>query len=491
MTTTTTTARLSLPPVRRLWFVFLVLVASAQAASEQAEESCRANPTTTTDERDLLEEEQQPQSQPSQPRFPCTPEFLQDYWHDEPVPGFHIACFEEAEASVIDDSKEALSVTIFKFGLAQDPWHCRTTTKDWNDIKTNCLETTESQLGLSSPSSSTANLNFQPYALFTPEGQRLVTGGDDDDDDNDESTTMGRIVANVLLRTGVVLIFQGGQFLWPGVRVGFERRNVRLLEMGGPDDPTNSNHDNDNDTTNNTTTVTITTLSLKPLVVSIQGFLSDDECTYIQEMAQPSLQYSGVVLMDHDQGRPASDFRTSQSTFLTHHQDDLLRRLEDRVASLTRVPRSHQEHVQVLRYGLGEKYDYHTDYFDVSLYSQDRSTLALTKHGRRNRLATVFWYLSNVTAGGETAFPTTFGADWYQRTSEDSVCNFPDGSSSSSSSSGLLVKPERGKVIIFYSLLMSGKVDPNSLHEACPVKEGTKWAANKWIWNEPMHFIDE
>jgi prolyl 4-hydroxylase len=53
---------------------------------------------------------------------------------------------------------------------------------------------------------------------------------------------------------------------------------------------------------------------------------------------------------------------------------------------------------------------------------------------------------------------------------------------------GLLVKPEAGKVIIFYSLLANGNIDDASLHGGCPVKEGTKWAANKWLWNKPSGY---
>jgi prolyl 4-hydroxylase len=41
-------------------------------------------------------------------------------------------------------------------------------------------------------------------------------------------------------------------------------------------------------------------------------------------------------------------------------------------------------------------------------------------------------------------------------------------------------------VIIFYSLLPDGTGDQKSLHGACPVGHGQKWAANKWIWNQPF-----
>jgi prolyl 4-hydroxylase len=46
----------------------------------------------------------------------------------------------------------------------------------------------------------------------------------------------------------------------------------------------------------------------------------------------------------------------------------------------------------------------------------------------------------------------------------------------------LKVPPVKGDVIIFYSLHSDGSLDETSLHGACPVEDGTKWAANKWIW---------
>lgn len=185
------------------------------------------------------------------------------------------------------------------------------------------------------------------------------------------------------------------------------------------------------------------------------------------------MQYSGVVLHDADEGRPASDFRTSKTTFLHSDRDNILLDIDYRTASLTRIPRRHQEQVQVLRYGNTEYYTAHHDYFDPALYQKDRNTLQLIANGRRNRLATVFWYLSDVEEGGHTVFPRFNGGR--ER-------NFDD------CETGLLVKPEEGKVIIFYSLNFDGSRDHHSLHGACPVKEGVKWAANKWIWNEPMSY---
>jgi prolyl 4-hydroxylase len=89
-------------------------------------------------------------------------------------------------------------------------------------------------------------------------------------------------------------------------------------------------------------------------------------------------------------------------------------------------------------------------------------------------MVTVFWYLSDVEAGGETIFPRQGG--------------LPQPASMSDCSTGLKVKPKRGKVIVFYSMKPDGNMDPLSLHGACPVKQGVKWAANKWVWNLPIEF---
>lgn len=47
------------------------------------------------------------------------------------------------------------------------------------------------------------------------------------------------------------------------------------------------------------------------------------------------------------------------------------------------------------------------------------------------------------------------------------------------------VKPLRAEAVLFYSQHPDGRVDLASLHGGCPVLEGTKWAANLWVWNGP------
>lgn len=45
----------------------------------------------------------------------------------------------------------------------------------------------------------------------------------------------------------------------------------------------------------------------------------------------------------------------------------------------------------------------------------------------------------------------------------------------------LAVKPKKGDAVLFFSLHINGTTDPASLHGSCPVIEGEKWSAPKWI----------
>jgi prolyl 4-hydroxylase len=348
-----------------------------------------------------------PKDSKSSQLFPCNQETLSKYLHEQPVIGLHLFCLEPSESR-----RDGVQVTLYPGAAETD---CpKTIVMDHDQLQ----EQLEEALSIAPHGP-----KRQPYAIFSPLGEKLVLETD------------RHVPIDNLMRYGTLLLYEGGQWLWPGVRPGF-KRTIQLDLLNEMDDPSRN--------------VTLETLSLRPLVLSVNEFLTPTECDLIQKEATPSLRYSEVTLMDHDAGRPASDFRTSQSTFLGPNGKPWLRAIEDRTASLVRIPRLHQEYVQVLRYGHGEKYDPHHDFFDPSLYQNDKQTLQLIENGRRNRLATVFWYLSDVEKGGATTFPN--------------VPNGPRVDFSIACQQGLQVYPARGKVIIFYSLLGDGTGDDYSLH---------------------------
>jgi len=382
--------------------------------------------------------------------YSCNSETLLQFMHADDVPGMHLFCVEQK-----DERTRTLSVyKNLKGKLKKDPTpENKFSASHIAEMEVWTWESFHMALNATLTLPLMEETQRQGWALFTPTGDRILS------EDTEQTAENDKVVVETLPKLGMFLLTEGGQWVWPGVHRGF-KRTIAL-------------DDNNN--------ATLETLSLEPLVLSVEGFLTVEECDLIQEKAAPKMKYSSVTLMDKDKGRPSSDFRTSQSTFLNSRGGPELKAIDDRTASLVRIPRMHQEYAQVLKYEKDEKYDTHLDYFDPAMYQNDARTLQTIQNGRRNRMATVFWYLTDVEEGGETVFPRSGGKPHPE---ENNV-------SYGGCDDGLKVKPQRGKVIIFYSMTADGVVDPFSLHGACPVKQGTKWAANKWIWNEAMNYLKE
>ena len=409
---------------------------------------------------------------PLPPHTPCTKHNLANYLHAQPVSGLHVVCVDamytdengesyKLELDGIDITEEILNqidtlqLTFYK-GAHEAPIKRRARIESTGGLQAMKWTEMKKHLAVELDLKPEGRLQ-QPWVAFTPLGGRIVSERDEVVKDDSNVVGSNKHILASIAASGMIVLTNGGNWVWPPVREGY----LRTVEIGSNSDKRN---------------ITIETLSLQPLVLSIKGFLSEKECDHIAEKAEPTMQYSGVSLKDADKGKAASEWRTSQSTFLNAQGDNILTEIEHRTASLTRIPRTHQEHVQVLRYGTKEKYDSHHDYFDPASYQSDQGTLNLIEHGKKNRFATVFWYLTDVNDGGHTIFPRAFG--------------LPPVRSHSDCTKGLKVQPQKGKVIIFYSLDASGDMDPLSLHGACPVGENNvKWAANKWIWNAPMGYV--
>ncbi|GFP79290.1 probable prolyl 4-hydroxylase 7 [Phtheirospermum japonicum] len=174
--------------------------------------------------------------------------------------------------------------------------------------------------------------------------------------------------------------------------------------------------------------------------------------------AKDKLEKSMVA--DNESGKSIeSEVRTSSGMFLEKAQDEVVARVEARIASWTFLPIENGEAIQILHYENGQKYEPHYDYF------HDMANQQLGGH----RVATVLMYLSNVEKGGETVFP-------------DSDVKQPKGDDwSECAKQGYAVKPEKGDALLFFSLHPDATTDPTSLHGSCPVIEGEKWSATKWI----------
>jgi prolyl 4-hydroxylase len=184
-----------------------------------------------------------------------------------------------------------------------------------------------------------------------------------------------------------------------------------------------------------------------PRIVLFGDLLSPQECEALIEMSRGKLERSNVV--DRQTGRyERHPDRTSEGTYFRRAENELIARIETRIAELTGCPVERGEPIQVLHYNPGTEYKPHFDYFDPS-DSGNRQVLSMGGQ----RIATLIMYLNDVQAGGSTVFPDI----------------------------GLDVLPKRGNAVFFAYSDDQGRLDSRTLHGGSPVATGEKWIATKWL----------
>ncbi|XP_006285846.2 probable prolyl 4-hydroxylase 11 [Capsella rubella] len=180
-------------------------------------------------------------------------------------------------------------------------------------------------------------------------------------------------------------------------------------------------------------------ISREPRAFVYHNFLTDKECEHLISLAKPNMAASKV--RDTITGRGIdSSSRTSTGTFLRSGNDKIVKDIEKRISEFTFIPVENGEPLQVIHYGVGQKFEPHFDGLQ--------------------RLATVLMYLSDVDEGGETVFPAAKG---------------------NISKRGLSVRPKKGDALLFWSMRPDGSQDPSSQHGGSPVIKGNKWASTKWL----------
>jgi TPR repeat protein len=168
-------------------------------------------------------------------------------------------------------------------------------------------------------------------------------------------------------------------------------------------------------------------------------------CDHLMNLAAPKLAPSGVV-DPHTGAAVQSGLRTSYSMHFAPSMYDLPVHLALRqIANVAGLPVEHAEPLGVLRYGPGQEYRPHYDY-----YSDDQH--------QAQRVSTVFVFLNDVAEGGGTDFPRL----------------------------GVKVEPARGKAVKFLNCDAEGRPNPDTLHAGLPVIRGEKWLATLWFWDRPF-----
>jgi prolyl 4-hydroxylase len=190
----------------------------------------------------------------------------------------------------------------------------------------------------------------------------------------------------------------------------------------------------------------------RPAIAVLGEVLSAEECDQLVALARPRLAPSTVVDPKTGLDRVA-EHRSSEGMFFLPRETPLIAALDRRLAQLMGSPEAHGEGLQVLRYGPGTT---STPHFDFLIPSNAASRQSIGRSGQR--ISSLVVYLNDVASGGETAFPEV----------------------------GLSICPKKGHAVYFEYCNRRGQVDPRSLHTGAPVAAGEKWAATKWMRQQPF-----
>ncbi|RZI57521.1 MAG: 2-oxoglutarate-dependent dioxygenase [Rubrivivax sp.] len=183
----------------------------------------------------------------------------------------------------------------------------------------------------------------------------------------------------------------------------------------------------------------------RPRVIVFGNLLSEQECDAIVSNAGQRLARSETVASQRE-GSEVNAARTSEGMFFERGENEVVARIERRLATLLNWPVRNGEGLQVLHYRAGAEYQPHYDYFDP----RHASSKAILERGGQ-RVATIVMYLNTPARGGATVFPDI----------------------------KLDVMAQKGNAVFF----SYDRPDPATLtlHGGAPVVEGEKWVATKWL----------
>ena len=250
--------------------------------------------------------------------------------------------------------------------------------------------------------------------------------------------------------------------------------------------------------------MTLTTLAERPRLFALDGFMSGDDADALvaDALAIEDDEHKLMQSSTGAKGYHVSSIRTSENAWVKDTATATkLKKKAFEMLGFDSYDEQMADGVQVLRYNNSNGYVAHKDFLsrpaDVDARAMEPSL------GGANRMATVFLYLTDVAQGGQTVFPKAErpanaaalpGVE--ARDVDEKIAALRDAMEVQTWEpklvgqcySKLAVRPARASAILFYSQRPDGTLDDYATHGGCPVLDGTKWAANLWVWNKAMPF---
>lgn len=198
-------------------------------------------------------------------------------------------------------------------------------------------------------------------------------------------------------------------------------------------------------------------LANNPGIFRLKNILSPEECKHFIKITEKRFQRS---MAEEANGSPTSQARTSSSAFLNRSEDEVVKRLEDRISRLLKIDSRQIEPLQVVHYVPGQKYDFHTDWFDNT---QPHEAKHITKDLGGQREYTILIYLNDLLPED---LATDKGSTCFQQAE---IC----------------AKPQMGSGV-FWKNLEHGEVTHNTYHAGVAPGVSEKVAIN--IWTREGHW---
>ncbi|MHA6722610.1 prolyl hydroxylase family protein [Sphingomonas sp. RS2018] len=172
-----------------------------------------------------------------------------------------------------------------------------------------------------------------------------------------------------------------------------------------------------------------------------KNFLDADTCAAIVAQIEANRRPSTIADANGDNA-----FRTSETCDLPDN-DPIVSMVDQRISEATGLYSAHGEPMQGQRYGVGQEFKAHTDYFEPqgAEFAQYCSVSG-------QRTWTVMIYLNDVESGGATRFKVI----------------------------DKIMQPEMGKMLAWSNVRPDGRANPSTLHHGMKVRAGVKYVITKW-----------
>lgn len=185
-----------------------------------------------------------------------------------------------------------------------------------------------------------------------------------------------------------------------------------------------------------------------PAILAIEGFLAPEACDWLMRRAEAMLAPALVYDPKTGGGRREGVRTNTQAAFELEGMGVLLAVVRERIARAAGLPVPGLEWSQVLRYAVGQTFDWHVDWLDPTTPGHVED---LRRRGQR--IATCLVYLNDDFEGGETAFEA----------------------------GGLRYRGRKGDALMWANTLPDGSIDHRTRHAGLPPTKGEKWVLSQWL----------